>query len=192
MTYGAQISVLTLMPTILVAQGYTITKSLLFTMAMQGGSVLGTSAAAFFGYHLPRKPVLTVGAILACLAGLAFGFLHASVALVLGFGMIFQFFVLMLNTTIFMYAPELFPTRIRAFGTAFIMAVGPASGSLMPLVSGRLFDAFGMGGVFAMIAVMYAIFALCVQLMPETFGRSLEDLSVPAEPLAPRGELAAA
>jgi MFS family permease len=192
MTYGAQISVLTLMPTILVAQGYTITKSLLFTMVMQGGSVLGTSAASFFGYHLPRKPVLTVGAILACLAGLAFGFLHANVIVIMGFGMVFQFFVLMLNTTIFMYAPELFPTRIRAFGTAFIMAVGPASGSLMPLVSGRLFDAYGMGAIFAMIAVMYAIFALVVQIMPETFGRSLEDLTLPAGSPTSAGELVTA
>jgi MFS family permease len=193
MTYGAQISVLTLMPTILVAQGYTITKSLLFTMIIQGGSVLGTSLGSYFGYYIPRKPVLTVGAILACLAGLAFGFIHANVVLIMGFGALFQTFVLLLNTTIFMYAPELFPTRIRAFGTAFIMAVGPLSGSLMPLVSGRLFDAYGMGAIFAMIAVMYAIFAVCVQLTPETFGRSLEDLSQPAEPAAAAsGELATA
>ena len=142
--------------------------------------------------HLPRKPVLTVGAILACLAGLAFGFLHANVIVIMGFGMVFQFFVLMLNTTIFMYAPELFPTRIRAFGTAFIMAVGPASGSLMPLVSGRLFDAYGMGAIFAMIAVMYAIFALVVQIMPETFGRSLEDLTLPAGSPTSAGELVTA
>ncbi|MFZ2005151.1 MAG: MFS transporter [Stellaceae bacterium] len=192
MTYGSQISVLTLMPTILVAQGYTITKSLLFTMVMQAGSLFGTSAASFFGYHLPRKPVLTYGAILACLAGLAFGFIHANVVLVLFLGMVFQFFVLMLNTTIFMYAPELFPTRIRAFGTAFIMAVGPASGSLMPLVAGRLFDAYGIGAIFVMIAAMYVIFALCIQLMPETFGRSLEDLNQPAGADDAVGELAVA
>jgi MFS family permease len=189
MTYGAQISVLTLMPTILVAQGYTITRSLLFTMVIQAGSVLGCAIASFLGYHLPRKPVLTVGAILALLAGLAFGFLHANIVLVMGFGMLFQLFVLLLNTTIFMYAPELFPTRIRAFGTAFIMAVGPLSGSLMPLVSGRLFDTYGMSSIFAMIAVMYAIFALCVQLVPETFGRSLEDLTQPADAASPEGEL---
>ncbi len=106
--------------------------------------------------------------------------------------MVFQFFVLMLNTTIFMYAPELFPTRIRVFGTAFIMAVGPASGSLMPLVSGRLFDAYGMGAVFAMIAAMYVIFALCVQLLPETFGRSLEDVNLPAGSTKAASELVAA
>lgn len=188
MTYGAQITVLTLMPTVLVSEGYTITRSLVFTMVIQAGSLLGSSVASVFGYHLPRKPVLTAGAILACLAALGFGFLGANVGLVLAFGASFQFFVLLLNTTVFMYAPELFPTRIRAFGTAFILAVGTASGALMPLISGRLFESYGVGAVFALIAAMYAVFALSVQLAPETFGRSLEDLRLPAgAPMAAGG-----
>ncbi|MFX5785195.1 hypothetical protein ABTE36_22135, partial [Acinetobacter baumannii] len=83
MTYGAQISVLTLMPTILVSLGYTISKSLLFTMVMQSGSLLGAIAASVFGFHLPRKRVLTAGAICACLAALAIGFLAKSIVLIL-------------------------------------------------------------------------------------------------------------
>ena len=39
--------------------------------------------------------------------------------------------------------------------------------------------------VFAMIAIMYAIFAGCVQLLPETYGRSMEDIRLPAEPVEP-------
>ncbi len=80
MTYGAQISVLTLMPTILMSQGYTISKSFLFTMVMQSGSLFGALAASYCGYHIPRKRVLTVGAGLACAAGLCFGFLTYNVA----------------------------------------------------------------------------------------------------------------
>ncbi|MFK4446809.1 MFS family permease [Caballeronia udeis] len=175
MTYGAQISVLTLMPTILVAQGYTITRSLVFTLIMQGGSLCGALAASLLGYHLPRKRVLTVGAVLACLAALAFGFLANSIFLILACGALFQFFVLLLNTTIWIYAPELFPTRVRAFGTSFILALGTTAGALMPLVSGRLFDLQGVAGVFSLIAVMYAIFTACIQLAPETYGRKLDE-----------------
>lgn len=58
MTYGAQISVSTLMPTILVGLGYSISKSLLFTMVMQGGSLLGAIAASLLGFRFPRKRVL--------------------------------------------------------------------------------------------------------------------------------------
>jgi len=180
MTYGAQISVLTLMPTILVAQGYTITRSLVYTLIMQGGSFAGTLAASLLGYHLPRKRVLTVGAVLACLSALAFGFLAKNIVLVLTCGALFQFFVLMLNTTIWIYAPELFPTRVRAFGTSFILATGTTAGALMPLISGRIFDANGVAGVFGMIAVMYVIFTSCIQLAPETYGRKLDEMA--AEP----------
>jgi len=180
MTYGAQISVLTLMPTVLVAEGYTITRSLLFTMVMQGGSLLGATAASIFGYRIPRKLVLLPGAILACVASLCFGFLASDVTLILLFGATFQFFVLLLNTTLWIYAPELYPTRIRATGTSLILATGTLAGALMPLVAGRLFDGFGVAGVFGMIAVMYGIFALSVRTMPETYGRSMENIDIPA------------
>ncbi|CAG9258634.1 putative MFS transporter, metabolite:H+ symporter [Paraburkholderia unamae] len=180
MTYGAQISVLTLMPTILVAQGYTITKSLVFTLIMQGGSFCGATAASLLGYHFPRKRVLTIGAVLACLAALGFGFLAHNVLMILACGAIFQFFVLLLNTTIWIYAPELFPTRVRAFGTSFILALGTTAGALMPLVTGRLFDLHGVSGVFGLIALMYAIFTFSIQLAPETYGRKLDDAADPA------------
>lgn len=180
MTYGAQISVLTLMPTILVAQGYTITKSLVFTLIMQGGSFCGATAASLLGYRFKRKRVLTVGAVLACFAALAFGFLARNVFLILACGAIFQFFVLLLNTTIWIYAPELFPTRVRAFGTSFILALGTTAGALMPLAAGRLFDLQGVGGVFGVIALMYAIFTISIQLAPETYGRKLDDTPDPA------------
>jgi putative MFS transporter len=177
MTYGAQISVLTLMPTMLVAQGYTITRSLVFTLIMQAGSFAGASVASLLGYHFPRKRVLTIGAVLACLAALAFGFLAKSIVLILACGALFQFFVLLLNTTIWMYSPELFPTRVRAFGTSFILATGTAAGAAMPLIAGRVFDAHGLAGVFGMIAAMYAIFTVSIQLAPETYGRRLDDSS---------------
>ncbi|MGF6768270.1 MFS family permease [Paraburkholderia sp. GAS199] len=180
MTYGAQISVLTLMPTILVAQGFTITRSLVYTLIMQGGSFAGTLAASLLGYHLPRKRVLTVGAVCACLAALAFGFLAKNIVIVLACGALFQFFVLMLNTTIWIYAPELFPTRVRAFGTSFILATGTTAGALMPLISGRMFDMNGVAGVFGMIAAMYAIFTVCIQLAPETYGHKLDETAAQA------------
>lgn len=181
MTYGAQISVLTLMPTILVTLGYSMSKSLVFTMVMQGGSLLGAIAASLLGFHFPRKRVLTAGAVCACLAALTIGFVAKSIAVILVAGAVFQFFVLLLNTTIWIFAPELYPTRVRAFGTAFILATGTAAGALMPLVAGRLFDAFGLVGVFGLAAGMYAVFVISVQSVPETYGQSPDALALPGE-----------
>jgi putative MFS transporter len=182
MSYGAQLSVLTLLPSMMVAQGYTLSASLLFTMVIQSGSFFGTIAASVLGYSWPRKTVLTAGAIMGCLAALCFGFLGVNIYLVLLFGAVFQFFVLVLNTTIWIYAPELYPTRTRAFGVAFILATGTAAGSFMPIVSGHVLDSYGIGGVFAMIAVMYGIFAASIQFGPETYGKSMEDVNVAALP----------
>lgn len=181
MSYGAQLSVLTLMPIIFVSMGYTLQGSLLYSMIIQSGSVLGAIAASMFGYYFPRKKVLTVGAIFACLAAVSIATLGTNIYLVLMFGAIFQFFVLLLNTSIWIYAPELFPTRIRAFGVAFILATGSAAGSFVPTISGALFDSYGMIGVFGLAAAMYAVFAVCIQMGPETYGMSMEDLTQPAE-----------
>lgn len=175
MTFGAQLSVLTLMPTILVAQGYSITRSFTFTIIMQSGSLLGALAASTMGYYFPRKRVLTVGAIAACLAGLAFGNFTGSVAAVLLCGALFQFCVLTLNTSIWIYAPELYPTRIRGLGTSFLLALGTVGGAMSQLLAARMFDLYGVAGMFAMIAAMYVLFAIAVQFAPETFGRSIEE-----------------
>ena len=78
MSYGAQLSVLTLMPTIFMSMGYTYQGSLLYTMVIQFGSLCGTIAASVFGYHLPRKRVLTVGAVCACIAALCIIYLGKS------------------------------------------------------------------------------------------------------------------
>ena len=94
----------------------------------------------------------------------------------------FQFFVLLLNTTIWIYAPELYPTRIaRRFGVAFILAGGTAAGSLMPTVSGAVLEAMAFGGGLAACDDV-RVFAVSIQFGPETYlGKSMEDANQPAE-----------
>jgi putative MFS transporter len=181
MSYGAQLSVLTLMPIIFVSMGYNYSSSLLYAMIIQAGSIVGTVTGSVLGYHLPRKRVLTAGAVLGAAAALSIAYFGTNIVLVLLLGAIFQFFVLLLNTSIWIYAPELYPTRMRAFGVAFILATGSAAGSLIPPISGMLFDAYGVMGVFGLAAAMYLVFALSIQFGPETYGRSMEDLSQPAD-----------
>jgi putative MFS transporter len=38
-----------------------------------------------------------------------------------------------------------------------------------------------MIGVFGLAASMYAVFAFCIQLGPETYGRNMEDITQPAD-----------
>lgn len=177
MSFGAQVTVLVLMPTILVDQGYSITKSLTFTMVMNIGSLLGAAAATYAAAHWPRRLVTTSGATAACATALAFGFLAHGSALILLLGGLFQFFVLTLNSTIFAWAPELYPTRVRAFGTSMIAVQGNVAGALMPLGAGALLDSSGTLAVFLAIAVMYVVMAIATRLAPETHGKPLEDIN---------------
>ncbi len=47
-------------------------------------------------------------------------------------------------------------------------------GALSQIAACRMFDLYGVAGMFGMIVAMYAIFAVAVQFAPETFGRSIE------------------
>ncbi|MEV6231802.1 MFS transporter [Saccharopolyspora shandongensis] len=175
MSYAAQISMLTLMPTILVATGYNLTSSLGFTLLMQSGSLAGAIFAALAASRLPRKKVLTGGAILGCLAGLSIALFSSNIALVLVFGFLFNFALIILNTTIWLFAPELYPTRVRGIGTSIILAMGSLSGGLFPLVSGFVFDASGLTGMFTLLAALFVILGIAVQFPPETFGKPMEE-----------------
>lgn len=180
MSYAAQISMLTLMPTILVSRGYAVNTSLWFTLIMQSGSLLGACTAAYLASRLPRKKVLTAAAILGCLSGLSMAFLASDIVLIVIFGVLFNFSVIILNTTIWLFAPELYPTRTRGFGTSIILAAGSLSGGLFPLISGAVFDSAGLPGMFTTLAVLFIVLAVVVQFPPETFNKPLEEDAEPS------------
>jgi MFS transporter, putative metabolite:H+ symporter len=56
-----------------------------------------------------------------------------------------------------------------------ILALGSPAGGLMPQVAGRLFDLAGIGGMFALMAGLYVVFAIAVLFPPETLGRPMEE-----------------
>ena len=92
-------------------------------------------------------------------------------------GATFQFFALLLNTTLAAWSPEIYPTNVRALGTSIANGIGNVSGAVMPLVAVPVFAAYGVGGVFIMLAIMYVLLAVSAIFAPETFRRSLEDIN---------------
>jgi metabolite-proton symporter len=73
---------------------------------------------------------------------------------------------------------EMFPTRIRYTGNSLAYQLGAVlGGGLTPLVAVALFDATGTSlAISAYLALGLAIGIVAVLLIPETSGRSLEDL----------------
>ena len=164
------------MATILVQSGYAINKSLWYTLVMQSGSLVGALTAAFFARRLPRKATLSIAAIIGVVGAGTLGWIGGtSIALIIVCGWIFNFAVIICNTTIWLFAPENYPTRIRGFGTAFILAVGSLSGGLFPVIAGKVFDAYGLGSMFSILACLFVIIGLTIQFIPETFGMPMEE-----------------
>jgi MFS family permease len=177
MSFGAQITLLVLLPSILLAKGYSLTTSLAFTMVMNFGSLLGACASAFLASRAPRKTVVITAAALGCVTAVAFALFAQGTALILIIGATFQFFALLLNTTLAAWSPELYPTHVRALGTSIVNGIGNVSGAVMPLIAVALFSAAGVAGVYLMLAAMYVLLAASALFAPETFRRSLEEIN---------------
>lgn len=176
MTFGAQVTITVFMPTVLVARGYDVATSLTYATIINVGGLVGAILASVFGYKLERRAVLTYGALVAVLVAIAFGASSGIVAII-AFGSLLQLMFILLNTTTWIWAPELYPTRVRAFGTGAAVTVALVAASLVPFVAGAVFDSYGVVGMFVLVSIMYAVMAVTVRFGPETQGKSLEQVS---------------
>ncbi|CAK7345860.1 unnamed protein product [Dovyalis caffra] len=74
------------------------------------------------------------------------------------------------------YAPELYPTAVRATGAGVASAVGRVGGMICPLVAVGLVTGCKLTEVIILFEVVMAISAVCVLLIPsETKGQDLSD-----------------
>jgi len=177
MAFGAQVTLNFLMPTLLVARGYSISESLLFTMIMNIGSLLGAIAAALLAGRVGRRSAVGGAALLGCLTAVLFAAFGHTTLWILVLGAIFQFFTMITNTTLAVWSPELFPTAVRASGTSIVNGIGNIAGAVMPFLAVALFGSYGLAGVFSMVAVMYALLVVASRFAPETRGRTLEQVN---------------
>ncbi|MCW0306823.1 MULTISPECIES: MFS transporter [Pantoea] len=80
--------------------------------------------------------------------------------------------------SLYLYSAELYPTRLRATGTAFSSAWLRAGSSVGPLMVGFIVSGFGIRFVFIAFAVIALIGGVITLLFAiETKGKSLEELS---------------
>jgi MFS family permease len=182
LAWGAQFSVIILMPLLLVDRGYSIGGSLTFTMVQNIGGLLGAIVASIGAYAFPRRRMILIGTIMAALSVIMFALFATTPALVMILGFLFQFCVMLVNTTIWTWAPELFPTKIRGLGTAVVVNIGFLGGALIPLSSAWFYENVNEFSVFAGIAVMYVMILLASRFVTETHNVPFEKLHGPATP----------
>jgi MFS transporter, putative metabolite:H+ symporter len=171
----------TLVPTILVARGYDVTHSLLFSSVIFLGYPCGSLLSLPPIKRFERKYLLVAASVAMALLGLAFG-ASGSAAGIIGFGFCFTLISNVFSNTYHIYQAEIFPTTLRATATSWTYSLSRLSSGAMPLVLIPVLDHAGASVLFTVVATAMALVALDVlTLGPLTAGRTLEELNpIPA------------
>jgi putative MFS transporter len=167
----------TLAPLVLVAKGYSVVDSLLFSSLTYLGYPLGSILSVPLVERIERK-YLVVGAALGMAAfGLAFGLAGSAPTIVLC-GFVYTMVSNVFSNAYHIYQAEVFPTRLRATATSSTYSLSRLSSGLMPFILLPLLHSDGAGALFMVVALALVIVALDIALLgPRTTGRALESVN---------------
>jgi MFS transporter, putative metabolite:H+ symporter len=177
--FGVAIGLGAWLPNIMNAKGFSITKSLQYTLAM---NFAVPCASIFMMYALDKfGRKITAVCTFICAGIMAVVFANAGTPIelmVAGFVMIF--FVQVAGNSMQIFTSEVFPTNARASGFGWASGVGRlATAFIMPTIL-WVQNGFGLMTVFVSLAILLFIAAVSVtQLGPEARQRSLDEVAPP-------------
>jgi sugar porter (SP) family MFS transporter len=170
-------------PMIFEKAGASTNAAMMQAVAVGVTNIVFTILAMFFIDKFGRKSLLVVGAIgmCVCLAGAAQQYYLQNlmtgpgiVTFIVGF---IAFFAFSQGAVIWVFLAEIFPNRVRAQGQALGSFTHWIMNALIGLTFPLALSKFGGGNVFMFFATMMIPFFFFVwKMMPETKGKSLEEL----------------
>jgi putative MFS transporter len=163
-------------PSLLVKEGLTITKSFGYSIAIYGAQIPGYFSAAWLNEKIGRKAVVASYMMLGGIAAITLAFSHTGIQ-IMAAGIALSFFMNGAFAGVYAYTPEVFPTAVRTTGTGSSSSFGRIGSVSAPILVGLVYPVFGFLGVFAMTTTVLLIGACVVFLLGiETRNRSLEDI----------------
>jgi putative MFS transporter len=167
----------TWIPTLLVKQGMTITKSFGYSIIIYLAQIPGYYSAAFLSEKLDRKWTIILYLLLGGASALLMANARTDSAITMG-GILLSFFMNGTYAGIYAYTPELYPTAFRTTGMGVASAFGRIGGLSAPIVIGYTYGQIGFAGVFTITTVVLVTGALAVGLLGVgTAGKSLEQIA---------------
>lgn len=155
-----------------------LAKSLAYSLTVPAVGIFGALAGAIFIERFGRRRCFLVGFLGGAAPLLVLIVTLPSAFVVMMMAAVAMFFMTLLLSGIYVYAPEIYPTRIRALGTGVATAWMRIASIVGPLLVGGLLAAFGVRAVFALFSGAAIVGAIVVWLFAiETRGRSLEDIA---------------
>ena len=168
----------TWIPTLLVKEGMTITKSFGYSIIIYLAQIPGYYSAAFISEKFDRKWTIVLYMLL---GGVSAYFLSGARSdnLITLFGFCLSFFMNGTYAGIYAYTPELYPTAFRTTGMGVASSFGRIGGLCAPLIIGFTYAQIGFGGVFTITTIVLVTGALVVAILGmSTAGKSLEQIAV--------------
>jgi MFS transporter, putative metabolite:H+ symporter len=177
--FGIAIGLSAWLPNIMNAKGFTITKSLQYTLAM---NFAVPCASIFMMYALDKfgRKITSICAFVAAgLMAIVFANAGTPIELMVA-GFIMVFFVQVAGNAMQIFASEVFPTNARASGFGWASGVGRlATAFILPTIL-WVQNGFGLTTVFVSLAVLLFIAAASVtQLGPEAKQKGLDEIAAP-------------
>ncbi|WP_049892706.1 sugar porter family MFS transporter [Natronococcus jeotgali] len=172
-------------PTILESTGFQDTASLLATVGIGVVNVVMTVVAVLLIDRTGRRPLLLAGlggmtVMLGILGAVFFlpGLSGGLGWLATGSLMLYvAFFAIGLGPVFWLMISEIYPMEIRGTAMGVVTVLNWAGNLLVSLTFLRLVDVFGQSGTFWLYGVLTLLaLVFCYQLVPETKGRSLEEI----------------
>jgi putative MFS transporter len=178
-------------PSLLLKEGLTMTKSFGYSIAIYGAQIPGYFSAAWLNERIGRKAVVASYMLLGGMAAIMLAFSHTGLQ-IMAAGIALSFFMNGAFAGVYAYTPEVFPTTVRATGTGSSSSFGRIGSVSAPILVGLVYPTLGFLGVFGMTTTVLLIGACVVFFLGiETRNRSLEDIEVEGAEAAPdlRGPL---
>lgn len=167
----------TLAGLVLLARGYDVSASLLFTAVSFFGYPLGSLISIPLLGRVERKYLVAASAAAMALCGIAFATV-SSPALIIAFGVLTTTAANVFSNVYHVYQAEIFPSDVRATAVGWTYSLSRLSSAAMPFVLIPVLDAYGAEPMFAVVVVaMVVAIAVLMPWGPRTTGRSLEDIN---------------
>ena len=160
-------------PSILVADGYPLATSFVFTLIITVAQLPGYLVAAWLIERWGRRATLIVFLLGSAISAVLFGTIPGEPAII-GFGMALSFFNLGAWGAVYAITPESYPTPIRATGAGWAAGVGRIASIIVPFIVAPLLAAGGRESIFIMFTGAFVLAAASVLLVRERRGAALD------------------
>jgi putative MFS transporter len=175
--YGVLYTFLSVLPTVLALEGFSVVKSFQFSLFIYAAFVPAYVLGGYIVEWFDRKYAALGAYFCAALFGTLFG-LSSEPSMFVTFGALTAFALGIGATFIYTYTPELYPTEIRATGMGIASAWGRVGGILLLLAFGIFAVLQGKLALFLVSDGMLAIAFFAVLFFgPSTRGKTLEQTS---------------